>query len=75
MIDLFLFRHMEVINLGEKDIFKEINRILEDADMDLRISDLEQLEEFLEEYESEDLEFYEEIRDLYEQLLIGVGIW
>jgi len=61
--------------LGEKDIFKEINRILEDADMDLRISDLEQLEEFLEEYESEDLEFYEEIRDLYEQLLIGVGIW
>jgi|BioPla2DNA2_1021312.scaffolds.fasta_scaffold32760_4 hypothetical protein len=66
---------MEVINLGEKDIFKEINRILEDADMDLRISDLEQLEEFLEEYESEDLEFYEEIRDLYEQLLIGVGIW
>jgi hypothetical protein len=66
---------MEVINLGEKDIFKEINRILEDVDMDLRISDLEQLEEFLEEYESEDLEFYEEIRDLYEQLLIGVGIW
>ncbi|NLL04472.1 MAG: hypothetical protein GX270_01485 [Clostridiaceae bacterium] len=61
--------------MGEKDIFKEINRILEDADMDLRISDLEQLEEFLEEYESEDLEFYEEIRDLYEQLLIGVGIW
>lgn len=66
---------MEVIKLGERDIFKEINNILEDADMDLRISDLEQLEEFLEENESEDLDFYEEIRELYDQLLIGVGMW
>ncbi len=63
------------MKLGERDIFKEINHILEDADMDLRISDIEQLEEFLEENESEDLDFYEEIRDLYDQLLIGVGMW
>lgn len=66
---------MEVMKLGEKDIFKEINHILEDADMDLRISDLEQLGEFLEENESENLDYYEEIRELYDQLLIGVGMW
>ena len=61
--------------LGERDIFKEINLILEEADMDLRINDIEQLEEFLEENEAEDLDFYEEIRDLYDQLLLGVGMW
>lgn len=61
--------------LDEREIFDEINRILEDADIDVRINDLDELEEFLEVYESEDLEVYEEIRELYEQLLSGIGIW
>ncbi|HOP99932.1 MAG TPA: hypothetical protein PK604_03685 [Acetivibrio clariflavus] len=52
------------------EIFDEINQILEEADMDIRINDLEELEEFLEEYEAKDLEVYEEIHDLYEQLLM-----
>jgi len=61
--------------LDEREIFDEINRILEDAEIDVRINDLDELEEFLEVYESEDLEVYEEIRELYEQLLSGIGIW
>lgn len=61
--------------MDEREIFDEINRILEDAEIDVRINDLDELEEFLEVYESEDLEVYEEIRELYEQLLSGIGIW
>ncbi|AEV68607.1 hypothetical protein [Acetivibrio clariflavus] len=56
--------------MDTREIFDEINQILEEADMDIKINDLEELEEFLEEYEARDLEVYEEIHDLYEQLLM-----
>nr|WP_010252769.1 hypothetical protein [Acetivibrio cellulolyticus] len=64
--------------MGEKDIFIEINRLLEDQGMDLRINDMDELTDFLEEYEadeSEASEVYEEIRELYDQLLMGAGMW
>lgn len=61
--------------MDDREIFNEINRLLDDADMDIKINDLEELEEFLEEYESRDLEIYEEIHDLYEQLLIGIEMY
>jgi hypothetical protein len=61
--------------MDDNEIFEEINRILEEADMDLRINDIEELEEFLEANESEDLDIYEEIRELYDQLIMGVGTW
>lgn len=61
--------------MDDREIFNEINRLLEDADVDIKINDLEELEEFLEEYESRDLEIYEEIHDLYEQLLIGMEMF
>ncbi|WP_407636681.1 hypothetical protein [Acetivibrio cellulolyticus] len=67
-----------MILLGEKDIFIEINRLLEDQGMDLRINDMDELTDFLEEYEadeSEASEVYEEIRELYDQLLMGAGMW
>ena len=61
--------------MGEKDIFNEINRLLEDEGMDIRINDMEELTDFLEENESTDSEVYEEIRELYDQLLMGTGMW
>ena len=61
--------------MGEMDIFNEINRVLEDEGMDIRINDMEELTDFLEENESTDSEVYEEIRELYDQLLMGTGMW
>ncbi len=61
--------------MGEKDIFNEINRLLEDDGMDIRINEMEELTDFLEENESTDSEVYEEIRELYDQLLMGTGMW
>ena len=61
--------------MGEKDIFNEINRLLEDEGRDIRINDMEELTDFLEENESTDSEVYEEIRELYDQLLMGTGMW
>lgn len=61
--------------MGEKDIFNEINRLLEDDGMDVRINDMDELTDFLEENESTDSEVYEEIRELYDQLLMGTGMW
>lgn len=63
------------MKVGERDIFNEINRILDDGGMDIKINDMIELEEFLEENEAEASEIYEEIRELYDQLLIGVGMW
>ena len=38
--------------MGERDIFNEINRLLEDEGMDVKITDMNELTEFLEENES-----------------------
>ena len=65
----------EVIHLGEKDIFLEINRILEDEGLDIRINDIDELTEYLEENEGLEDETYEEIRELYDQLIMGTGMW
>ena len=61
--------------MGERDIFNEINRLLEDEGMDVKITDMNELTEFLEENESENLDVYEDIRELYDQLFMGVGMW
>lgn len=61
--------------MGEKDIFNEINRLLEDEGMDIRINDIDELTDFLEENESTESEVYEEIRELYDQLVMGTGMW
>jgi len=64
-----------VIKLGEKDIFNEINRILEDEGVDIRINDIDELTDYLEENEGSENEAYEEIRELYDQLIMGAGMW
>jgi len=61
--------------LGEKDIFNEINRILEDEGVDIRINDIDELTDYLEENEGSENEAYEEIRELYDQLIMGAGMW
>lgn len=61
--------------MGEKDIFLEINRILEDEGLDIRINDIDELTEYLEENEGLEDETYEEIRELYDQLIMGTGMW
>jgi hypothetical protein len=61
--------------LGEKEIFNEINRLLEDEGLDIRISDMDELNDFLEENEMSESEVYEEIRELYDQLVMGSGMW
>lgn len=61
--------------MGEKEIFNEINRLLEDEGLDIRISDMDELTDFLEENEMSESEVYEEIRELYDQLVMGAGMW
>lgn len=61
--------------MGEKEIFNEINRLLEDEGLDIRISDMDELNDFLEENEMSESEVYEEIRELYDQLVMGSGMW
>ncbi len=61
--------------MGEKDIFVEINRVLEDEGMDIRINDIDELTDYLEENEGAENEAYEEIRELYDQLIMGAGMW
>ncbi len=61
--------------MGEKDIFNEINRILEDEGVDIRINDIDELTDYLEENEGSENEAYEEIRELYDQLIMGAGMW
>lgn len=61
--------------MGEKEIFNEINRLLEDEGLDIRISDMDELTDFLEENEMSESEVYEEIRELYDQLVMGSGMW
>jgi len=64
-----------VIKLGEKDIFNEINRILEEEGVDIRVNDIDELTDYLEENEGSENEAYEEIRELYDQLIMGAGMW
>lgn len=61
--------------MGEKEIFNEINRLLEDEGLDIRISDMDELTDFLEENEMSENDVYEEIRELYDQLVMGAGMW
>lgn len=61
--------------MGEKDIFNEINRILEEEGVDIRVNDIDELTDYLEENEGSENEAYEEIRELYDQLIMGAGMW
>ena len=55
--------------MDERTIVDKVNRLLEDTDFPLEVSDLTDIEDFLSDENNTDLEVYEEIENLYSQLM------
>lgn len=61
--------------MGEKDIFIEINRKLEDGGYGIRINTLSDLSSFINNKENCKMTVYDDILDLYDQIRLGIGMW
>ncbi|MFZ5987864.1 MAG: hypothetical protein ACOYWZ_12165 [Bacillota bacterium] len=61
--------------MGEREIFNEINEILTVNGYDIRINNLNDLKNFLNEESRSDNKVYDDIRALYDQFVMGVGMW
>jgi hypothetical protein len=55
--------------MDEQKIVEKINLMLEHSGYTMEIADLSDIENFLSEEENADLEVYEEIENLYSQLM------
>lgn len=55
--------------MDRDQIFERINRLLEDTDYPVEITDIEELEEFLNDDGNSEFDAYEEIGRLYDQLM------
>lgn len=61
--------------MGEKDIFIEINRKLEDKGYKIRINSLSDLSSFINNEKNRQMSVYDDILDLYDQIRLGIGMW
>jgi len=52
-----------------QDIFDKVNGLLEDSGYPVEIKDISDLEDFLNEVENQDMEEYEVIEKLYDELM------
>ncbi|HOL91874.1 MAG TPA: hypothetical protein PK767_00975 [Clostridiales bacterium] len=51
------------------EIFEKINELARNIDADFEFSDIEQIEEFLDDFENQQYEEYDEIERLYNELM------
>ena len=51
------------------EIFERINELAQNIDEDLEFTDIEQVEEFLDDVENQQYEEYDEIERLYNELM------
>lgn len=56
-------------------ILDRINRLLEEAGCGKSVSDIKQLQEFVNDDDNKKLEVYDEIEELYAVLMLGPGMW
>ncbi|HOQ37331.1 MAG TPA: hypothetical protein PK033_07930 [Acetivibrio sp.] len=61
--------------MGDRDIFIEINQILSENGYDRKINSLIDLADFLNEEKDSENDVYDRIRELYDQLVMGIGMW
>lgn len=51
------------------EIFEKINELARNIDADFEFSDIEQIEEFLDDFENQQYKEYDEIERLYNELM------
>ncbi|NLD48921.1 MAG: hypothetical protein GX660_17310 [Clostridiaceae bacterium] len=61
--------------MGEKDIFFEVNRKLEDVGYRIRIRSLAELRDFVNNKGNCEMPVYDDILELYDQIRLGIGMW
>lgn len=52
-----------------QDIYNRINELLENTDYPYEVSDISDVENFLEDEENQQYEVYEEIEELYNEMM------
>jgi len=60
--------------MGDRDIFIEINQILSKNGYN-EVKSLIDLADFLNEEKDSGSDVYDRVRELYDQLVIGIGMW
>lgn len=60
--------------MGDRDIFIEINQILSKNGYN-EVKGLIDLADFLNEEKDSGSDVYDRVRELYDQLVIGIGMW
>ncbi|GAE90393.1 hypothetical protein [Acetivibrio straminisolvens] len=61
--------------MGEREIFEQINDVLKENGYDTRINGLMDLTHFLNEKRDSDSFAYDRVRELYDQFIMGIGMW
>jgi predicted Zn-ribbon and HTH transcriptional regulator len=56
-------------------MFEKINELLEDTDYPMEITDISDLEEFLNNEENSNYEVYDEIAHIYDQIMEGGDLY
>jgi len=60
--------------MNEKAVVDKINRVLEKADYPIEMSDISDVENFLSDRNNIRLEVYEEVEQLYSQLMEDIDV-
>ena len=61
--------------MGEAFILQKVNNILEDGGCSFKIKDLSELKEFLNNRKNESLEVFDDIKEMFDLLVVGPGMW
>lgn len=61
--------------MGEREIFNQINELLSNSGYNTKVNGLADLADFLNQEKNTDNEVYDKIRELYDQFIMGVGMW
>ncbi len=61
--------------MSKYPIYDRINNLLKESGCEMKVSDIKGLEDFLNNQTNTTCEAYEDIKDLYDQLMIGPGMW
>ncbi|HHV29113.1 hypothetical protein [Acetivibrio mesophilus] len=61
--------------MGEREIFNQINDVLKENGYETRINGLMDLTHFLNDEKDSDNSVYDRVRELYDQFIMGIGMW
>ncbi|HOM03439.1 MAG TPA: hypothetical protein PLH43_11525 [Acetivibrio sp.] len=61
--------------MSEREIFEQINDVLKENGYDTRINGLMDLTHFLNDKKDSDSMVYDRVRELYDQFIMGIGMW